>query len=227
MCTIWIGRFHLHANVARFHRERKPSAPSHLSNSNERNSPGSFVSILKSGKRITSDQVLPSLILDDLCISNRNFSLSLMGKVKDITIMPNLCVILEKEGFHNLSFTFLGGLWVFIETVSTSAKEKLINQTGAGLWFSSLKPACNSFVSDERIVWISLEGLPLKVWTRNTFAKVASKWGDLVEWEDLAEKSLICKCLCVKTKLNEIIAECFKVIVKGSVHWVHAKEMEA
>ncbi|GJS59451.1 RNA-directed DNA polymerase, eukaryota [Tanacetum coccineum] len=181
LCTIWIGRFHLHANVARFHRERKPSSPSHLSNANKRNSPGSFVSILKSGKKnnVMSDQVLPSLILDDSCISNRNFSLSLMGKVKDITVMPNLCFILEKEGFHNLSLTYLGGLWVFIEMVSTSAKEKLINQTGAGLWFSSLKPACNSFVSDERIVWISLEGLPLKVWTRNTFAKVASKWGDL------------------------------------------------
>ena len=31
----------------------------------------------------------------------------------------------------------------------------------------------------------------------------------------------------MKTKLNEIIAEHFKVIVKGSVYWVHAKEMEA
>nr|GEV51388.1 RNA-directed DNA polymerase, eukaryota, nucleotide-binding alpha-beta plait domain protein [Tanacetum cinerariifolium] len=96
-----------------------------------------------------------------------------------------------------------------------------------GLWFSSLKPACNSFVSDERVVWISLEGLPLKVWTRNTFAKVASKWGDLVEWEDLAEKSLFCKRLYVKTKLNEIIAKRFKVIMKGSVYWVRVQEIKA
>ncbi|GJZ37285.1 RNA-directed DNA polymerase, eukaryota, nucleotide-binding alpha-beta plait domain protein, partial [Tanacetum coccineum] len=91
LCTIWIGRFHLHANVARFHRERKLSAPSYPSNANQRNSPG-------------------------------------------------------------------------VES-----------------WFSSLKPACNSFISDERIVWISLEGLHLKVWIRNIFAKVASKWG-LVYW---------------------------------------------
>nr|GEV69097.1 RNA-directed DNA polymerase, eukaryota [Tanacetum cinerariifolium] len=51
--------------------------------------------------------------------------------------------------------------------------------------------------------------------------------GDLVEWEDLAEKSLFCKRLCVKTKANDIIVGRFKVIVKGSVHWVHAKEMKA
>ncbi|GKD27778.1 RNA-directed DNA polymerase, eukaryota, nucleotide-binding alpha-beta plait domain protein [Tanacetum coccineum] len=83
LCTIWIGRFHLYTNVARFHRERKPSAPSHTSNANERNSPGSYVSILKSGKtnNIMFDQVLPSLILDDPCILDRDFSLSLMGSV--------------------------------------------------------------------------------------------------------------------------------------------------
>ncbi|GJW97880.1 hypothetical protein Tco_0179688 [Tanacetum coccineum] len=113
--------------------------------------------------------------------------------------MPNLDVILEKEGFENLLLTYLGGLWVLIEMVSISDNEKLWNHTGVGSWFSSLKPACNSFVCDERIVWISLEGLPLKVWTRNTFAKVASKWGDLVEWEDLAK----------------------------NIYFVHAKEMEA
>ncbi|GJZ70905.1 RNA-directed DNA polymerase, eukaryota [Tanacetum coccineum] len=200
LCTIWIGRFHLLANVSHFHIERKPSAPSHPSNVNERNSPGSYVSILKSGKtnNVMSDQVLPSLILDDSCISDRDFSLSLMGKVKDITAMPNLYVILENEGFQNLSLTYLGGLWVLNETVSISAKEKLLNHTG----------------------------LPLKMWIRNTFAKVSSKWGDLVEWEDLDEKSLFCKRLCVKTKLNEIIVECFKVVVKGSVYCVRVKEME-
>ncbi|GKA98661.1 hypothetical protein Tco_0826598 [Tanacetum coccineum] len=58
LCTIWIGRFHLHENVARFHRERKPYAPSQPSNANERNSPGSYVFILKSGKNnVMSDQV--------------------------------------------------------------------------------------------------------------------------------------------------------------------------
>nr|GEV87789.1 RNA-directed DNA polymerase, eukaryota [Tanacetum cinerariifolium] len=199
LCTIWIGRFNLHANVARYHKEHKLSAPSHTSNANERNSPGPYVFILKSGKtnNAMSNQVLPSLILDDSCIFDRDFSLSLMGKVKDITAMLNRYVILKKEGFQNLSLTYLGGLWVLIETVSISAKEKVFNLTGVGSWFSSLKPACN-----------------LKVWTRNTFAKVASKWDDLVEWEDLAEKSLFYKRLCVKIKLNEIIVERFKVIVK-------------
>ncbi|GJR10176.1 RNA-directed DNA polymerase, eukaryota, nucleotide-binding alpha-beta plait domain protein [Tanacetum coccineum] len=155
LCTIWIGCFHLQANVARFHRKRKPCAPSYLSNANERNSPGSNVSILKSGKtnNVMSDHVLSSLILDDSCISNRDFSLSLMGKVKDITVMPNLYVILEKEGFQNMSLTYLRGLWVLIETVSISTKEKLLNHTGVGSWVQCIgfmqrkwKPGIHLFV---------------------------------------------------------------------------------
>nr|GEU65702.1 hypothetical protein [Tanacetum cinerariifolium] len=197
--------------------ESKPTAPSYPSNANERNSPGSYVSILKLGKtnNVMSDQVIPYLILDDSCISDRDFSLSLKGKLKDITTMPNIYVILEKEGFQNLSLTYLGGLWVLIEMVSISAKVKLLNHTCVGSWLSSLKPACYYFFSDERVFRIFLDGLPLKTWTRNTFAKVASKWDDHVEWDDLAEKSLFCKCLSVKTKLDEIIDERFKVILEA------------
>ncbi|GJZ77662.1 hypothetical protein Tco_0642334, partial [Tanacetum coccineum] len=53
-----------------------------------------------------------------------------------------------------------------------------------GSWSSVLKPACNSSVTDERIVWISLEGLPLKVWSQNTFLKIASKWGTTNSFTD-------------------------------------------
>ncbi|GJX44792.1 RNA-directed DNA polymerase, eukaryota [Tanacetum coccineum] len=110
---------------------------------------------------------------------------------------------------------------------SSVALEKFINHIRVGSWFSYLKPASNSFVSDERIVWISIEGLPLKVWSHNTFVKVASKWGELVEWENIEEKKFSRKQLCYRTKLNDIICERFKVIIQGKVHWVCAKEMES
>ncbi|GKC79286.1 hypothetical protein Tco_1130060 [Tanacetum coccineum] len=69
----------------------------------------------------------------------RDFNLSLMGKVKDISALPNIYVILKEEGFQNLKLSYLGGLWVLIEMDSSIAKEKLINHTGVGSWFSSLK----------------------------------------------------------------------------------------
>nr|GEZ20323.1 RNA-directed DNA polymerase, eukaryota, reverse transcriptase zinc-binding domain protein [Tanacetum cinerariifolium] len=73
---------------------------------------------------------------------------------------------------------------------------------------------------------ISIEGLPLKVGPFNTFVKLASKWGELVEWKNIEDNNFSRKQLYVKTKLNEIICERFKVIIQGNVHWVRAKEME-
>ncbi|GKA91191.1 RNA-directed DNA polymerase, eukaryota [Tanacetum coccineum] len=61
----------------------------------------------------------------------------------------------------------------------------------------------------------------------NTFSKIASKWGDLVVWEESEEVSLSCKHLCLKIKINEIINDCFKIIIKSKVYWIRAKEMDA
>nr|GEW77437.1 hypothetical protein [Tanacetum cinerariifolium] len=186
--------------------------------------------VLKSGKPVTeaTGREVPSLVLDDTCFSNRDFNLSLMGKVKDITSLPNLYVILVEEGFQNFKISYLGGMWVLIELESSTASQKFIKYAGVGSWFSSLQPTSNSFVSDKRIVWISIsiEGLPLKVWSFNTFMKVASKWSELVEWKNIKDNNFSRKQLCVKTKLNEIICERFNVIIQGNVHWVRAKEMD-
>ncbi|GJW68512.1 RNA-directed DNA polymerase, eukaryota, nucleotide-binding alpha-beta plait domain protein [Tanacetum coccineum] len=113
-----------------------------------------------------------------------------------------------------------------VDNISPSHPSNANERNSPGSYVSILKSGKMNNVIDERVIWISFEGLPLKVWTHNTFAKVASKWGDHVKWEYLAEKSLFCKRLCVKTKLNEIIDGRFKVIMKGSVYWVRAKETE-
>nr|GEW05013.1 RNA-directed DNA polymerase, eukaryota [Tanacetum cinerariifolium] len=58
---------------------------------NMRNYSNSFASVLKSGKPVTetTGREVPSLVLDDTCFSDRDFNLSLMGKVKDINALPN------------------------------------------------------------------------------------------------------------------------------------------
>nr|GEV35319.1 hypothetical protein [Tanacetum cinerariifolium] len=194
LCTIWLGRFRLHANVVRFQRESRNTVPQPYK------------------RHVGTHQALL------LLYSNRAF---LNSKVKEVSALPNLYFLLENEGFQNMKLTHLGGLWVLINMDSIASKEKF------GSWFSVRKPACNSFVCEDRIVWISIEGSPLKGWSRNTFVKVASKWGELVDWKDFTGGSFAFKRICVKTKVDEIINERFKAIVQdedsdgevdGSVH---------
>nr|GEY76331.1 cytochrome P450 71AV8-like [Tanacetum cinerariifolium] len=81
-------------------------------------------------------------------------------------------------------------MWVLFEFDSLASKEKFLNHSGIGSWFTKLIQATSSFENDERIVWISIEGLPIKAWTPNTFRKITSLWGEYVEWEEADLKSL-------------------------------------
>ncbi|GKB29588.1 hypothetical protein Tco_0868989, partial [Tanacetum coccineum] len=211
LCTIWIGSFHLHANTVHFNREPRQMGMFNNSNVNQNNgkgnfsntmsvgnSKGSFASILKEGVHQQPVTTTPTLVLDDSCLKDHDFSSSLMCQVKDVTAIPNLHIILSEEGFQSIHITYPGGLWVIIKFESFDVLEKFRKHVGISSWFSSIKPPINSFVSNERIVWISIE-----------------------------EMFLSRKHLCLKTKVHEIINESLKVIIKGVAYWIRAKELDA
>ncbi|GKB25158.1 RNA-directed DNA polymerase, eukaryota [Tanacetum coccineum] len=174
---------------------RKNASPGTVSNS--------FAAVLKSGSvnHNTVTESSPAIVLDDACIMERDFSCSLMGKMKDINALSNLFIILANEGFENVKLFYLGGQWVLLELDSVTSKEKITNHVGVGSWFEVLKPACNSFVCEERLVWVAIEGLPVKALTRNT--------------------------VCVRTKPHVLINDRVKIIIKGQLHWICVKEQEA
>nr|GFA00278.1 RNA-directed DNA polymerase, eukaryota, nucleotide-binding alpha-beta plait domain protein [Tanacetum cinerariifolium] len=105
-----------------------------------------------------------------------------------------------KKVFKTSSFHILEGCG-FSEFDSLASKEKFLNHSGIGSWFTELIQATSSFKNDERIIWISIEGLLIKAWTPNTFCKIASLW--------------------------EIINKRQKVIIQGKVYWIRVKELDA
>ncbi|GJU58049.1 RNA-directed DNA polymerase, eukaryota [Tanacetum coccineum] len=96
--------------------------------------------------------------------------------------------------------------------------DKFQAHTGVRSWLSTIKQADTSFVNDERIVWISVEGLPIRAWSSTSFKKIASCWGELVDWEDTDQVSWSCKHLCLKTRsfILELMDELVVVHVIGS-----------
>ncbi|GJT26817.1 RNA-directed DNA polymerase, eukaryota [Tanacetum coccineum] len=158
----------------------------------------SFASVLKSAPPNTKAALDPShaIVLDESCFMDKDLSGTLMGKIKDINALPNLYDLLEKEGFEMVNLSYLGGFWVLIDTGSSKSKENMIKHMGVLSWFSELVPADDSFVSDERLVWISVEGLPSKVWSKNAFSKIISPWGSLSDVDEADDPSLPYKKLC-------------------------------
>nr|GEU50135.1 RNA-directed DNA polymerase, eukaryota [Tanacetum cinerariifolium] len=178
LCIIWIVRYHSHANYVRFERPQKPNSsilcgPNHSipKETNMENSKKSFVSVLKRGSQshATPEITKPALVLDETCIKEFDFDMSLTGRAKDISAIPNLPCIISKEGFQNVKLSYLRGMWVLFEFDSLASKKKFLNHFGIGSWFTELIQATSSFENDERIVWISIEGLPIKDWTLTLF----------------------------------------------------------
>ncbi|GKB83016.1 nucleotide-binding alpha-beta plait domain-containing protein [Tanacetum coccineum] len=240
LCTIWVGRFKLHANIARFQRpplNKNNSQSSH--NKGDQSAPKDFYK--ESGENVNSKSYAhvvnagphqfhkkedsPAIVLDETYANKTDYSLALLGKVKDFTSLTNLNVVLANEGFVNVKLKYMGGFWVMIVFTSEGAKETFRSKVGIGSWFAQLLQASNSFFVDERVTWIDIEGIPLKVWSKNTFSRITSKWGELLDFDEQEDGYLHSKRVCIKTTLVENIYESFKVIIQGKTFWIRAKEV--
>ncbi|GJS32565.1 RNA-directed DNA polymerase, eukaryota [Tanacetum coccineum] len=237
--TIWIGRFHLIANPVRYERPKAPlyhkGLPGFNGNasvprqSKVQDSGGLFVNVVNGTANVAASGIVLSaataLVLDDSCIVDHDLSKHAMGKVKDAHSITNLQTILRDEGFSEVNVSYLGGLWVLFECRNVDIKDNLMRHTGMLSWFHVIQDAVHDFVSDERIVWVDIEGIPLNVWSRETFIRIGKKWGETLDIVDNVDASFGRKRLCIKTKQPLSIFESFKVIFKGKVLMVRAKEL--
>nr|GEW95783.1 RNA-directed DNA polymerase, eukaryota, reverse transcriptase zinc-binding domain protein [Tanacetum cinerariifolium] len=143
-----MGSHHLHANVARFmrppavksggymHQNGKymPKKIEYNSNNGRRIDKMSYVNVVN-GDTKSTEACEPALLLDESCLNQLDYSLGLLGKVKEFSSFDNIRMVLGNEG--------------------------------ATSWFSQIIQASKEFVIDERITWVDIEGIPLKLWSKS------------------------------------------------------------
>ncbi|GKB42351.1 RNA-directed DNA polymerase, eukaryota, reverse transcriptase zinc-binding domain protein [Tanacetum coccineum] len=242
LCTIWVGRFKFHANIARFQRAPMNDKNSHVkkdaginrsrSNVSKKdegvNVAGkSYVHVVKGNSQsgtMESDSA-PAIVLDDDCLHSKDLSNSVFGRVKEFAALSNLKTALTNEGFANFKIQYMGELWVLLEFDSANSKRLFHDNIGIGSWFSQLKEASLNFNTDGRIVWVEIEGVPFKLWSGNTFKRIVAKWGELLDVDDEEDMYFHLKRLCIYTRFGMNILENFKIIFWGKVFWIRAKEV--
>nr|GEV33892.1 RNA-directed DNA polymerase, eukaryota, reverse transcriptase zinc-binding domain protein [Tanacetum cinerariifolium] len=132
---------------------------------------------------------------------------------------------LHDEGFMDVKPKYLGGLWVMLKFEKEESKANFLSHTGANSWFQIIQEMSQDFVSEDRIAWIDIEGVPLHTWSLETFTRIGRKWGELLNIEDTSVMSFGRKRVCILTKNPVSILESFKIIVKSKVFMVRAKEL--
>nr|GEV09211.1 RNA-directed DNA polymerase, eukaryota, reverse transcriptase zinc-binding domain protein [Tanacetum cinerariifolium] len=123
---------------------------------------------------------------------------------------------------------------IFLETLrqqgKTGAQSITIQARGERIRLDvflavSVGPVVGTVSPKDRIVWIDVEGIPLRAWSKTTFNKIARKWGELGFMDDSNSANKYSLHICVKTTFFHLIAESLKVIIKGKVYVVRAKEV--
>nr|GEV51571.1 ribonuclease H-like domain-containing protein [Tanacetum cinerariifolium] len=167
----------------------------------------SFVAPVSNDARHHKNEMLiedkPVMVIDEDCVSDKNSELTLVAKVK----------------------TYLGGFWVSLEFTDIHARDSFKRHEGMDTWFSVIQQWKNDFRMDERVLWIDVEGIPLIAWTNTTSMKIAKRWGELVFTKHSDDNNLWRKRLCVVTKVEDYIMESFKIIIKGRVTVIRAREI--
>nr|GEU46190.1 hypothetical protein [Tanacetum cinerariifolium] len=89
--------------------------------------------------------------------------------------------------------------YVLFEFTSGDVRNKFLNHKGVATWFSSLKPWHDDFSIEERLIWLEIEGVPLRAWEKDTFSSIAKKWGELLFMDDSDACNRLSKHICIKS----------------------------
>ncbi|GJS43773.1 nucleotide-binding alpha-beta plait domain-containing protein [Tanacetum coccineum] len=108
----------------------------------------------------------------------------------------------------------MGGYWVMIKFQSEEAKKTFQSNVGIGTWFAKIQQASTDFFVEGRVAWVDIEGVPLKMWSDNTFKRIASKWGTLIHADSHEDGNFYTKRICINTNITSNILESFKIIYR-------------
>ncbi|GKA77848.1 reverse transcriptase domain, reverse transcriptase zinc-binding domain protein, partial [Tanacetum coccineum] len=240
---IWIGKLRLHANIARFVKNVRSEELKHpqddvkkqysnvpLSGGRGVNSSRSFLNVTKgvpAKEKTASGNIQVEELSSDLLSQevNSELELAVLGCHKDFRTIANSKIICRNEGFIGVDVKYLGGLWVLFTLQDKKARDCFLNHEGVLSWFSSLKLWHNDFNVQERLVWLEIEGVPVRAWYDDTFKSVCKKWGEVmfIDNSDLSNRFTI--RVCVKSSHQLLIFATTNITLNGVSYFFRVREL--
>nr|GEW00665.1 putative ribonuclease H-like domain-containing protein [Tanacetum cinerariifolium] len=138
---------------------------------------------------------------------------SLGGWVPDVTVLGNQ---VQNVGMEECPNMVLDETCLNHEDFSLCLLEKVKE-------FASLTNL--KVLLDKRVIWEEVKGVPYKWWSRSTFSRITSRWGTLLNGEELEEEGYHSNRICIRTKLKMVVFDSFKMVYRGMTCWVRAIEV--
>ncbi|KAK9077848.1 hypothetical protein SSX86_006186 [Deinandra increscens subsp. villosa] len=232
---LWIGSYRLFADAARFKRQVSgksqftPAAP--VSSVGGVPVPGrvSYAQVTK-GNWVEAVDKIPEevgIIFDDALVPAEDLANSLLLKVRDISVIGKLYIHAHNEGFSNVEFCYLGGLWVRVDCVSEDDCKKFAAcETFASL-FAEIRQVSEEFCIDEKLVWIEIRGLPLLAWSNAVFRQIAWRWGKTFCVDNDRDEPMAFGRVCILSRHIDKIRDSVWYRIKDKKYKVTVTELHA
>lgn len=88
------------------------------------------------------------------------------------------------EGFEDFDIRYVGGLWVMFEFNHKDTCKNFLETDAMDHWIVEKRPWDRNFVPLDRLIWVDVEGLPLRAWSKQAFTNILTKWGNIVHLDD-------------------------------------------
>ncbi|KAL4557075.1 hypothetical protein LXL04_035245 [Taraxacum kok-saghyz] len=146
------------------------------------------------------------------------------GKARDFLTLPNLRMLCMDEWFDEVEVRYVGGLWVLFEFNSEETCTNFMQSEAMDHWLREKKHWDRNFVSEDRLVWVDIEGLPIRAWSKTAVRQIVARWGTVAHLDDSLGEDLYKNRVCMLTGYQGIISEVIKVRVDGDIFSIRVKE---
>ncbi|GKD39059.1 nucleotide-binding alpha-beta plait domain-containing protein, partial [Tanacetum coccineum] len=151
LCTVWIGRVRLHANIARFQRPNGKN----IGEGNKKPNVTPTPSVKPNLSGLVGKISEPSIVLGDECVMSMNVDNALFGRVKVFASLANLKMALGNEGFSDIVIKYMGEQWLYcllkrqnkLDDKDTNSEDSLKHPPG----FTPLTHNCENDTSEKKV----------------------------------------------------------------------------
>ncbi|KAJ0575920.1 hypothetical protein HanOQP8_Chr05g0177951 [Helianthus annuus] len=119
--------------------------------------------------------------VDNIFAFKELVGMAAVGGCKSLSVLNNLFSLLFKDGLHDFSISYLGGLYVLVKFLNKESCNSFV--CDHALWqdrFSSLDHWNGQSLPFERIAWRRLVGVPIHLAEDEVFDSIARLFGKIV-----------------------------------------------
>ncbi|KAL4291538.1 hypothetical protein GQ457_14G012110 [Hibiscus cannabinus] len=91
---------------------------------------------------------------------------------------------LKREGFTGFSMMRISGAAYLLMFTNEKDMRDLISRPAIKQWFTKIEGWKPGVQIGSRSVWLSVVGIPIHMWSEDTFCNIAQVWGSLIRVED-------------------------------------------